>query len=324
MRRRTKIVASIGPASDSPAVLKAMIEAGMNVARLSLAHGPLEETLERMARVRAAAAEARRFIGVLADLPGPKIRASSFPGDGVHLTEGERIDVVVAGPGVESDHHRLAVDLPQLLEDLLPGDRVVLGDGGITLLVEQVHAERAVAEVLSGGWVQGRPGVSLPAGRFNQAAPTAEDLRLIEGLCDAEVDAIAVSFVCSGADVARAKDAVGGRGPMVIAKIETQEAVDNRDEIIAEADGVMVARGDLGIRCAIEDVPHYQKRIIRAGVAFGRPVITATQMLESMVRAPTPTRAEVSDIANAVFDGTSALMLSGETAIGHAPASAVR
>ena len=301
-----------------------MIDAGMNVARLSLAHGPLEETLDRMARVRAAAIDARRFIGVLADLPGPKIRASAFPDAGVHLTEGDAIDVVPSTGGVESDVHRLAVDLPALLDELQVGDKIVLGDGAISLLVEQVHADRAVAEVVSGGWVQGRPGVALPAGRFNQESPTEEDLELIDGLCKAGVDSIAVSFVCSGADVRRAKDAVDDRGPMVIAKIETQEAVDNRNEIIEVADGVMVARGDLGIRCAIEDVPHYQKRIIRAGVAYGRPVITATQMLESMVRAPTPTRAEVSDVANAVFDGTSALMLSGETAIGHSPAAAVR
>ena len=301
-----------------------MIEAGMNVARLSLAHGPLDETLERMKRVRAAAVDTGRFIGILADLPGPKIRASTFPDAGVHLTEGDRIDVVATAEGVESDAKRLAVDLPSLLEELQVGDRIVLGDGAISLLIEQVHAERAVAEVVSGGWVQGRPGVSLPAGRFNQASPTEEDLELIEGLCKAGVDSIAVSFVCTGADVAKAQDAVGGRGQMVIAKIETQEAVDNRNEIIAIADGVMVARGDLGIRCAIEDVPHYQKRIIQAGVSYGRPVITATQMLESMVRAPTPTRAEVSDVANAVFDGTSALMLSGETAIGHSPVAAIR
>ena len=296
----------------------------MNVARLSLAHGPLDETLDRMARVREAAADCGRFIGVLADLPGPKIRASEFPDSGVHLNEGDRIDVVAASDGVVSDGTRLAVDLPSLLEELLVGDRIVLGDGAISLLIEQVHAERAVAEVVSGGWAQGRPGVSLPAGRFDQDSPTEQDLELIDGLCKAGVDSIAVSFVCTAADIAKARAAIDGRGPTIIAKIETQEAVDNRNEIIDAADGVMVARGDLGIRCAIEDVPHYQKRIIQAGVAYGRPVITATQMLESMVRAPTPTRAEVSDVANAVFDGTSALMLSGETAIGHSPVAAVR
>jgi len=163
----------------------------------------------------------------------------------------------------------------------------------------------------------------LPTARFPLESPTAEDLRLLGAVCEAGVDAVAISFVRSAADVDRVRAAAGPDAPMLVAKIETQEAVDALEEVIAVSDGVMVARGDLGIRCALEDVPHYQKRIIETGVAYGRPVITATQMLESMVRAPTPTRAEVSDVANAVLDGSSALMLSGETAIGHDPAGAV-
>ncbi|MDQ3943570.1 MAG: pyruvate kinase, partial [Actinomycetota bacterium] len=164
---------------------------------------------------------------------------------------------------------------------------------------------------------------ALPSGRFTGVSPTADDLRLLAALAEAEVDAVAVSFVRSATDVERVRLAAGPDAPMLVAKIETQEAVDALDEVISASDGVMVARGDLGIRCALEDVPHYQKQIIRTGVAYGRPVITATQMLESMVHAPSPTRAEVSDVANAVFDGTSALMLSGETAIGHDPVAAV-
>jgi pyruvate kinase len=172
--------------------------------------------------------------------------------------------------------------------------------------------------------VQGRPGVTLPAGRGSMRAPTAHDLELLEAMLELDVDMVAVSFVTSASDILAVRQAVGPEGPMLVAKIETAEAVADLDNIIAAADAVMVARGDLGVRLAAEDVPHHQKRIIRRSVAYGRPVITATQMLESMTTSPSPTRAEVSDVANAVFDGTSAVMLSGETAIGHDPVNVVR
>jgi len=313
--RRTKIVASIGPASDSPAVLAALVEAGMDTARFSLSHSSLEDTLAKIAVLREVAPD----IGVLADLPGPKIRAAEVEGEGIRLAEGASIDVVTARDGDRTTATRLAVFEAEI-DSLQPGDRVALGDGAIQLVVESA-GERAVARVATGGWIQGRPGVLLPPGRSAPSAPTEDDLRLLEGLADAGVDAVAVSFVRSAADIEAAR-AVRPEA-YLIAKIETAEAVDDLPAIVAAADGVMVARGDLGLRCAIEDVPHHQKRIIRTGVAFARPVITATQMLESMVRSPVPTRAEVSDIANAVFDGTSALMLSGETAIGDDPALAV-
>ena len=323
MERRTKIVATVGPACEDRDTLRGMVLAGMDFARLSLAHANLDETLERLQRIRAAAEREGAVVGVLADLPGPKVRAAPFPGDGVHLDEGTVIGLVAAGPGDGSDQQRIAVDDTSVLAELRADDRVALGDGAIELVVREVDGDRARAEVVSPGWAQGRPGVVLPAGRQTTASPTAEDMRLLAALCEAGIDAVAISFVRSADDVERARKTVGREGPMLIAKIETQEAVDVLDDIIATADGVMVARGDLGIRCALEDVPHYQKRIIRTGVAYGRPVITATQMLESMVRAPAPTRAEVSDVANAVFDGTSALMLSGETAVGHDPVGAV-
>jgi len=302
-----------------------MIGAGMDVARLSLAHGPVGETLERLAVVRAAADAEGRWVGTLADLPGPKIRAAEFPDDGVALTSGESVRLVpAASPASRSDEHEIAVVHDTLLEELEPGDTVAMGDGTIQLLVIGVGSDGVDAEVVIGGWAQGRPGVALPAGRLRLASPTAADLEAIDQLADAGVDAIAISFVRSAADIERAREAIGGRRPRLVAKIETQEAVDALDAIVAAADGVMVARGDLGLNCALEDVPHYQKQIIRTGVAFGRPVITATQMLESMILAAVPTRAEVSDIANAVLDGTSALMLSGETAVGHHPVAAVR
>jgi len=335
VERRTKIVATIGPASEDPSTLGRMVAAGMNMARLSLAHGPVQETLDRIKRVRDAAHEAGETVGILADLPGPKVRVAAFPDNGVYLTEGETVELAPAEPAepadpadpagkpATSDWRRIAVDLPDLLDHIRPGDTVSLGDGGIRLLIETADVHRAVARILTGGRVRGRPGVALPAGRFAVKTPTTDDLRLLEIVCEADVDAVAISFVRAAADVERVRSAAGPDAPMLVAKIETQEAVDALDEVIPASDGVMVARGDLGIRCSLEDVPHYQKRIIRTGVAFGKPVITATQMLESMVSAPTPTRAEVSDVANAVFDGTSALMLSGETAIGHDPVAAV-
>jgi pyruvate kinase len=242
---------------------------------------------------------------------------------GVFLKEGDTVDLV-EGDGRASDWRTIAVDHPDVLTALHAGDRVALGDGGTELLVEVVDADRAVALVLTGGRLQGRPGIALPEDRFAMDTPTAEDLRLLDAVVGAGVDAVALSFVRSAADVQRLRTSIASNdGPMVMAKIETRSAVDDIDAIVGVADAVMVARGDLGIRCALEDVPHFQKRIIRTGVAYGRPVVTATQMLESMIQAPTPTRAEVTDVANAVFDGTSALMLSAETAIGHDPVLAV-
>lgn len=321
MTRRTKIVATIGPASESPRVIGELIAAGMDMARLSLSHGPLDETLERIERVRDAALDARKFVGVMADLPGPKIRAAAFPDGGSRLAPDTVIDLLPADEGDSSSETRIVVVHGTLLDEVLPGDRITLGDGGIRLKIEEVHDGHARARVLTGGLAQGRPGVSLPPGRSSLSSPTKEDLRLLEALVDSGVEAVAVSFVRAPHDMELARSIRSEA--MLIAKIETPEAVAVLPEIISVSDGVMVARGDLGLRCALEDVPHHQKRIIRTGVAFGRPVITATQMLESMITAPTPTRAEVTDIANAVFDGTSALMLSGETAIGHHPVEAV-
>ena len=320
--RRTKIVATIGPATESPKAIGELIDAGMDTARLSLSHGPVEETLERVERVRKAAKARHRFVGVLIDLPGPKIRAAEFPEGGVRLMEGSLVDLVPHRTDDDrSDDRRIVIDHEPLLEELLPGDEVALGDGSIRLVVQDVDRARASARVQTEGWAQGRPGIALPPERSSISAPTKEDLRLLEIVAEADIDAVAVSFVRSAGDIERARAV---RSDMFyIAKIETGEAVNDLGNIIGASDGVMVARGDLGLRCALEDVPHHQKRIIRTGVAFGRSVITATQMLESMVRAPTPTRAEVTDIANAVFDGTSALMLSAETAIGAHPAVAV-
>ncbi len=322
--RRTKIVATIGPASDPPAVLRGLFEAGADVARLGLAHGPLDQSLDRLRRIREAAADVGRSVGVLADLPGPKVRTAAFADEGVVLLPGSTVRLTQAEPGDRSSAEVVAVELADAVDALQPGDRVALGDGGVTLLVVEGAGDGVRATVQSGGVVRGRPGVALPDERVSLRSPTDQDLALLDGVLSAGVEAVAVSFVQSSEDVAAVRLAAGGlAGPMVVAKIETGPAVADLDDILRTADGVMVARGDLGVRLPLEDVPHIQKQIIRTGVSHGKPVITATQMLESMVTAPTPTRAEVTDVANAVFDGTSAMMLSGETAIGHDPVAAV-
>ncbi len=321
--RRTKIVATVGPATDDPAVLEGLLEAGADVARIGLAHGPLDVSLERLRRVRAAGKAVGRPVGILADLPGPKVRAAAFPEDGVELVPGSVVRLTEAAPADRSSSEVVAIALPGAVDMLVAGDRVALGDGGVTLLVVDRAGDGVHATVASGGVVRGRPGVSLPEDRVDLRTPTAHDLELIDGVLEAGVDAIAVSFVKAAEDIAAVRLAVGSDGPMIVAKIETGPAVQDLDDILRAADGVMVARGDLGVRLPMEDVPHIQKQIIRTGVHHGKPVITATQMLESMITAPTPTRAEVTDVANAVFDGTSAVMLSGETAIGRDPVAVV-
>jgi len=321
MESRTKIVATLGPASDAPDVLDQLIRAGVDVVRLNLSHGSVDEHLERLGRVRAAADRTGHVVGILADLPGPKVRAGQLPADGVWLAEGALVELY---PGESpSSASELHVDYPTLLTDVHAGDRVVIGDGAISLRVEEVDHLRVLARVVTGGRTQGRPGVHLPSERIRLHAPTDDDLRLAGIMAAAGVDFIAVSFVRAAADLRRVREAVLPHVPRLVAKIETLPAVAALEEIAAEADAVMVARGDLGIECPLEDVPHLQKRIIRLCVELGVPVITATQVLESMITSPAPTRAEVSDIANAVFDGTDALMLSAETAIGHDPVAVV-
>jgi pyruvate kinase len=319
--RRTKIVATIGPASDPPERLRALMDAGMDVARVPLAHGSLADALERMARVRRAAAEAGRDIGVLVDLPGPKIRAASFPERGVELVQGSLLTLV---PGSErSDAQTVQVDYDPLLRDIRTGDLLTFGDGQVVIEVESVGSDRASARVTVGGELRGRPGLRLPSERVSAATPTDEDLESLAAFVAAGVDMVAVSFVRTAADVRRVGTERHPEGPLVIAKIETGAAVANLPEIIHAADGIMVARGDLGTEFPIEELPHLQKRIIRDCIAGGLPVITATQMLDSMIDHTTPTRAEASDIANAVFDGTSAVMLSAETAVGRYPVECV-
>ncbi len=319
--RRTKIVATIGPASSSPATLRKMIDAGMDVARIGLAHGDLESHLVTYGAIREAAEASGRSVGILADLPGPKIRCSPFGDVPALLVSGATVALV--GPGGQSSETEIGIDHEGVLEHLVVGDNVALGDGGITLQVTGLSADAVETRIVHGGVVQGRPGIHVPSDRIALSTPTDEDFRLADAFIEAGVDMLAISFVRSGHDVRRLGTEPAPRGPLVIAKIETRAAIDQLDSIMAVSDAIMVARGDLGVECSLAELPHLQKQIIRSCVAYGRPVITATQMLESMVAAPVPTRAESSDVANAVFDGSSSVMLSGETAIGIDPVNAV-
>lgn len=318
--RRTKIVATIGPASEQPSSLERLLRAGVDVVRLNLSHGSLDQHLERLGQVRKVAAMLGRPIGVLADLPGPKIRSGPLPEGGVALVAGARLWLRAGDHG--SDAGTIWVDYETLLDDLAVGDRVIIGDGAISLRIVSKGPEAAEAVIETGGRTQGRPGVHIPSERMRLTTPTDEDLVLAERMAAAGVEFIAVSFVRRGADVDKVRAVVGDRAELV-SKIETSTALGHLPEIIEASDAIMVARGDLGIDCPLEDVPHLQKQIVRECVEYGIPVITATQMLESMIQAPSPTRAEVTDVANAIFDGTDALMLSAETAVGHDPALTV-
>lgn len=321
----TKIVATIGPASDAPGTLDAMIEAGMDVARLNFSHGSPTEHAARLARVREAGRRCGTTLAVMLDTRGLEIRTGPVAEGEVELRPG---DVFALAPGGPPEGVRgVAVDRPSLPQEISPGQALLLDDGRIELRVLGVDAGVIHCEVVRGGSLGSRKGVYLPdldlSGGEVLDERTRDDLRFA---AEHELDYVAASFVRSGADVRRVREFLRGCGAEVpiIAKIETREAVARLDEIVDAADGTMVARGDLGVALPVEDVPLAQKRIIRATVGAGKAVITATQMLDSMERNERPTRAEASDVANAILDGTSAVMLSGETAAGRHPVEAVR
>jgi pyruvate kinase len=298
-----------------------MIEAGMDVARIGLAHETLDTALERLARIRRASVDYGRPVGILADLPGPKVRAGVVPDSGLVLVDGSRFRLV-PGDGPSTDEV-IQVDYEQLLTDVHRGDTLSFGDGAVVVEALGRSGDHIEVCVIHGGVLKGRPGIHIPSDRLRLTTPTESDLRLLDAFIEAGVDMVALSFVRSAHDVRRIGTEPHPRGPLVVAKIETRAAVENLDGIIEASGAIMVARGDLGSEFPIEELPHLQKRIIQQCIAGGRPAITATQMLESMIHAPIPTRAEASDVANAVFDGSSAVMLSAETAIGVDPVHAV-
>jgi pyruvate kinase len=320
---RTKVVATLGPVSSDPETLGGMVAAGLDVVRLNFSHGERADHVARFELVRAVAKEHDRNLAVLVDLQGPKIRVGVVDDDGVRVDQGGEV-VLVSGTDrcAEPD---IPVVYPALAADVRQGDRILLDDGAIGLRVRDVEGERVRCQVERGGVVKSRKGVNLPGVAVSAASLTAKDRADVATAVEFGADYVALSFVRRPEDVAEAKQAIaehGGDIP-VVAKLERPEAIDVLDEILEVADAVMVARGDLGVELAVEQVPPIQKHIIARANSLGVPVITATQMLESMVASPRPTRAEASDVANAIFDGTDAVMLSQETAIGQYPIEAV-
>ena len=319
--RRTKIVATIGPATGSPEMVVALTRAGMDAARLNFSHGTHEEHAERARNVRAAQEELGRPLALIADLQGPKLRVGNLPHP-VRLARDE--EAVVAFTHSTRDGE--IPILPAVLGEVLrPGHDLLIDDGHVHLKVEEVEHGRARGKVLAGGEVSSGKGVNVPGVPLPIPSLTDKDRKDLALALDLGVDFVALSFVRSAADVREVRALLSGADPEVhvIAKIEKAEAVEALPEITVEADAVMVARGDLGVEIGPASVPLLQKRIILTALDRGKPVITATQMLESMEHRPEPTRAEASDVANAILDGTSALMLSGETAIGEFPVDAV-
>ncbi|MDF2744736.1 MAG: pyk, partial [Actinomycetia bacterium] len=320
---RTKVVATLGPASSNRQTLGGMVDAGLDVVRLNFSHGERADHAARFELVRAVAKELDHNLAILVDLQGPKIRVGVVDDDGIKLDRGREV-TLVAGTDrcAEPD---IPVVYPALAADVRQGDRILLDDGAIGLLVEDVEGERVRCQVERGGVVKSRKGVNLPGVAVSAASLTAKDRADVATAVEFGADYVALSFVRKPDDVAEAKQAIaehGGDIP-VVAKLERPEAIDVLDDILEVADAVMVARGDLGVELAVEQVPPIQKHIIARANSLGVPVITATQMLESMVASSRPTRAEASDVANAIFDGTDAVMLSQETAIGQYPVEAV-
>lgn len=322
--RKAKILATLGPASREPEVIEALLTAGTNGVRINMSHGTHEEKAEDIKRVRAAALKLNLPLAVLVDLSGPKIRTRQLKdGQPVRLETGATF--ILTTRVVEGDTNQVSTNYPDLPRVVKPGDRLLLDDGAIALIVESTNETDVICRVVNGGVLGERKGINLPGISLPIASLTEKDIADLNWAVAQDVDYIALSFVRRAEDCIQAKSLInkaGGRAPLV-AKIEKAEAITHLDEIIAAADGIMVARGDLGVETSVELVPVYQKRIIEKSVKAGKLVITATQMLQSMVTSPRPTRAEASDVANAVWDGTDALMLSNETAAGQYPIPSV-
>jgi pyruvate kinase len=322
--RRTKIVATIGPASSAEGTLKGLLKAGMNVARLNFSHGTAEEHLETVQGLRRLAAELEMPVGILQDLPGPKVRIGTFAGGSVELRAGASFTLTTRA--IQGGPDAVSVSYHGLLEAVAPGDRLLLADGSVELRIQEIKGPEIRCTVITGGSLSDRKGVNVPSGLPGLPILGKNDLAHLRVGMQAAVDYVGLSFVRTGEDVRTAKRAIArlGGGTPVIAKIETQAALDHLDEILAEADGVMVARGDLSIETPFTRVPVVQKAVIAAANRLAKPAITATQMLYSMVESLTPTRAEVADVANAIVDGSDAVMLSEETAVGRHPMRAVQ
>lgn len=322
--RRTKIVATLGPATESEAVILELVRAGMDVARINFSHGSQEEQRRRMDRVRAMAAREGRSVAIMADLQGPKLRIGAIAAGQAMLREGAQLTLTART--VPGDETVVQFPHPEVINSLAPGDMLLLDDGVLELRVVEVTGQDALCEILAGGVLLPRKGVSVPRVTLDVTAITDKDVDDLSFALQQDVDYVALSFVRRADDLLQLRGLIQeqGKETSILAKIEKPEAVDNIESILVAADGIMIARGDLGVEMPPEQVPLQQKRIIQLARQSAKPVITATQMLESMIRNPRPTRAEASDVANAILDGTDAIMLSGETAIGQYPVESLR
>lgn len=323
--KKTKIVCTIGPASESEEMLLSLMENGMNVCRLNFSHGDYSEHQLRIDAIKKMRETCVRPIAILLDTKGPEIRTGKFSSPEVELEEGQRFTITM--DEVEGTNEICTVSYKDLVHDVGPGDRILIDDGLVGLRVERIEGNNIICIVENAGTVKNNKGVNVPNVKINLPAITEKDKRDIEFGVKNEIDFIAASFVRKAADVLAIREILeelDATDIQIISKIENQEGVDNIDEILEVSDGLMVARGDLGVEIPTEDIPIVQKDLIRKCNLASKPVITATQMLDSMIRNPRPTRAEVTDVANAIFDGTDAIMLSGETAAGKYPLEALR
>jgi pyruvate kinase len=320
---KTKIVATIGPASESPAVLEAMIRAGMNVARLNFSHGQFETHRQNIGNIRLSAKRAGRQVAIMADLPGPKMRLGNLSVEKIQLKAGERFTLTTQD--VPGDQHRVSVSFARLPNVVKAGDSLALNDGYVQLQVEEVKGSEVVCVVKVGGELRSRKGLNLPGIDLGISAFTERDQECLKFALEHGVDAVSQSFVEGAADIKAVREAAHelGRDPFIIAKIERSRALERLDEILDSADGVMIARGDLGVEVPVERIALVQKDVMRRANRRAKPVITATQMLESMTTYRLPTRAEATDVANAILDGTDCVMLSAESAMGAFPVEAV-
>lgn len=321
--RRTKIICTIGPATKSPEMLRRLAEAGMNVARLNFSHGTREEHGQRIQEIRAIEEQIGTPIAILQDLPGTKLRTGRMPPGGVSLVAGQRF--IFTTRDVPGSAEEVNLPYPELVRQAVPGRRIFVDDGQLEFKIESATETDIITQVVIGGVLGAHKGVNMPGARISLPSVTEADIEDLKFGLEKDVDWVAASFIRSASDLAPIRKIIedAGKPVRLIAKIEKAEAVEEIDSIINAADGIMIARGDLGVEMPLEQVPVVQKMIIRKCNEAGKPVITATQMLDSMIRNRRPTRAEVTDVANAIYDGTDATMLSGETAIGAFPIEAV-
>lgn len=322
--RRTKIICTIGPASESPEKIQQLLDAGMNVARLNLSHGNQEEHLRRIQVLREVSARAETNLGILLDTKGPEIRTGLVPDDGVLLENSSQF--ILDNDIQTGSAERVYISYENLWQEVNPGTRILVDDGLMELEVTAVHEGKIITKVINGGILKSRKGVNVPGVAVQLPALTTKDVEDIRFGINNDIDFIAASFTRKAADIIEVRKLIeeAGSDVKIIAKIESREGIENIDGILSVADGVMVARGDLGVEIPVEDVPVCQKEIIAKCNELGKIVIVATQMLDSMIRQPRPTRAEASDVANAILDGADAIMLSGETAAGSFPVEAVQ